>query len=655
MTISLNTPRNTYTATAGQTDFTIGFEFFAVADVKAFKNGTLLTYNASPTTNSQYNLIGTASSSDDAYEFGGGGTLKLGGGGASANDIIVIIRDIAITRTSDFSSTGTLDVKSINTQLDQLTAIVGDLKGQTDRSVKLLDTDTVSATVTLSAKATRQDKIMGFDSNGNIETTVSSAGLATLSGIATDIQTVAGISSNVTSVANNSSNINTLAGLNSEITSLGAISSDITTLAGFNSSDISTVAADISKVVTAANDLNESTSEIEVVANAITNVDLVGGSIANVNAVGPHIANINIAAANISDVNNFASVYRIASSAPTTSLDVGDLYFDTTQNELKVYKSSGWSAAGSTINGTSARFTFTVSSSTTTITGNDDNGATLAYDAGFVDVYLNGVKMVNGSDVTVSSGNSIVFASAIGTSGTDTVDVVGFGTFNVAAIDAANISSGTLSTARLPVVPISKGGTGLSSVSGNADKVLKVNPAGNAFILGQASSPEVYGFNMSYVASTINYTVGVQSVSSANKYFIMGEQQPTLELYEGNTYIFDWSAHSSHPFRFSTTSNGTHGGGTEYTTGVTVDTSNYKTTIVVASSAPTLYYYCQYHSGMGGQANTPVPFNNNVQVTTTNQGADDIDATTYAGFDDVLFSASGFTFSLNNGDLIATI
>ena len=647
MTISLNTPRNTYTATAGQTDFTIGFEFFAVADVKAYKNGTLLTYNASPSTNSQYSLVGTASSSDDAYEFGGGGTLKLGGGGASANDIIVIIRDIAITRTSDFSSTGTLDVKSINTQLDQLTAIVGDLKGQTDRSVKLLDTDTAAATVTLPAKATRQDKIMGFDSNGNIETTVSSAGLATLSGIATDIQTVAGISSDVTDVANNSSNINTLAGLNSQITSLGAISSDITTLAGFNSSDISTVAADISKVVTAANDLNESTSEIEVVANAITNIDLVGGSIANVNAVGPHIANVNIAAANISDVNNFASVYRIASSAPTTSLDVGDLYFDTTQNELKVYKSSGWSAAGSTINGTSARFTFTVSSSTTTITGNDDDGATLAYDAGFVDVYLNGVKMVNGSDVTVSSGNSIVFASAIGTSGTDTVDVVGFGTFNVAAIDAANISSGTLSSARLPVVPTTKGGTGLSSI-GTAGQVLKVNAGASALEYGNASSAEVYGFNMSYVASTINYTVSVQSVGGANKYFIMGEQQPTLELYEGNTYVFTHP--SGHPFRFSTDSGNT----SAYTTGVTINSST-QVTIVVPSGAPTLYYYCSSHAGMGGQANTPVPFNNNVQVTTTNQGADNIDAATYAAFDDVLFSASGFTFSLNNGDLIATI
>ena len=223
MTISLNTPRNTYTATAGQTDFTIGFEFFAVADVKAYKNGTLLTYNASPTTNSQYNLIGTASSSDDAYEFGGGGTLKLGGGGASANDIIVIIRDIAITRTSDFSSTGTLDVKSINTQLDQLTAIVGDLKGQTDRSVKLLDTDTVSATVTLPAKATRQDKLLSFDANGNLETTTSSSGLAVISGLSTEITALGAISSDLTNL---NSNISTLTNLNTNLSAVTTVNSN---------------------------------------------------------------------------------------------------------------------------------------------------------------------------------------------------------------------------------------------------------------------------------------------------------------------------------------------------------------------------------------------------------------------------------------------
>ena len=104
--------------------------------------------------------------------------------------------------------------------------------------------------------------------------------------------------------------------------------------------------------------------------------------------------------------------------------------------------------------------------------------------------------------------------------------------------------------------------------------------------------------------TTRTFTVTVQNVSGYNKYFIDGVQQPTLTLAEGGTYVFNWSAATGHPVRFSTTSDGTHGGGSEYTTGVTKDDGNYLTTIQVADSAPTLYYYCQYHSGMGGQINT---------------------------------------------------
>ena len=96
------------------------------------------------------------------------------------------------------------------------------------------------------------------------------------------------------------------------------------------------------------------------------------------------------------------------------------------------------------------------------------------------------------------------------------------------------------------------------------------------------------------------YTVTVQSVSGSNKYFIDGSQQPTLTLVEGYTYTFNYP--SAHPFKFSTTSDGTHGSGSEYTTGVT-HVSGTQTTITVASGAPTLYYYCALHSGMGGQIN----------------------------------------------------
>ena len=181
-------------------------------------------------------------------------------------------------------------------------------------------------------------------------------------------------------------------------------------------------------------------------------------AISGLDTLASNSANVTTVANNISGVNSFAERYRVASSAPSTSLDVGDLYFDTTANELKVYKSSGWAAAGSTVNGTSARFKYTASASQTTFTGTDDNGNTLAYDAGFIDVYLNGVKLVNGTDVTVTSGTSVVLAS--GATANDIIDIVGFGTFNVASIAASSITSGTLADARLPTTMAGKTLTG---------------------------------------------------------------------------------------------------------------------------------------------------------------------------------------------------
>ena len=47
-----------------------------------------------------------------------------------------------------------------------------------------------------------------------------------------------------------------------------------------------------------------------------------------------------------------------------------------------------------------------------------------------------------------SSGNSVVFASNLAAG--DVVDVVAYGTFSVASVNAANIDSGTLNSARLP-------------------------------------------------------------------------------------------------------------------------------------------------------------------------------------------------------------
>ena len=144
-------------------------------------------------------------------------------------------------------------------------------------------------------------------------------------------------------------------------------------------------------------------------------------------------------------------------------------------------------------------------------------------------------------------------------------------------------------------------------------------------------------------APAITYTVKVVS-DSGNKYRFddFGTSAVTLDLQEGGVYTFDQSdsSNSGHPLRFSTTSNGTHGGGTEYTTGVVVTgtpgNAGAKTVITVAASAPTLYYYCTQHSGMGGQANTNSTFGSsnfggNIQSTVSAGSTQGFSIVSYTG------------------------
>jgi hypothetical protein len=255
----------------------------------------------------------------------------------------------------------------------------------------------------------------------------------------------------------NQANVNTVAGQISPTNNIATVAED--------SADIGTVAG-LSTDIQALADIEDGTTA----TNAISNV---GGSIANVNTV----------ASNLASVNNFGEVYRIASSAPTTSLDIGDLYFDTTANELKVYKSSGWAAAGSTVNGTSARFHYDISGTPTSVTGADANGSTLAYDAGYVDVYVNGVRMSD-ADITVTSGDTVTFTEALADG--DEVDIVGYGTFSVASLNADNLDSGTVPSAR--VSGAYTGITGVGTLTSFASTGIDDNASSTAMTLDSSGN-----------------------------------------------------------------------------------------------------------------------------------------------------------------------
>ena len=209
----------------------------------------------------------------------------------------------------------------------------------------------------------------------------------------------------LTPTVSNQTNINTVAGISSEVTAVAGDATDIGTL---------------------ATDINGS-NNIGTVSGAITNVNLVGGSIANVNTV----------ATNMADVNNFADTYFVGTTAPA-SPTTGDLWFDSNPSVLvmKVYNGSGFINAGSAVNGTAQRESYIVGTSSGTYTGST-TVFPATYDSGFVDFYLNGVKLA-AADFTATNGTSITLASAATTG--DTVDIISFGTFTLANIAANDLT-----------------------------------------------------------------------------------------------------------------------------------------------------------------------------------------------------------------------
>ena len=526
-----------------------------------------------------------------ANHSGMGGTANTPSAGTdhrpAANQSVAIKSEVPKSRTSVYTAGGNITAASLEADFDTITMQLGDNAETLNRSVKAPVGDPDTIDMTMPTQDSRKGTVLGFNATtGNPEAGPKIADVSTLAAITADIATLADIEDG-TDATDAIQNVNAI---RTQIQAVGNAASSITTVNN-NIGSVNTVATNIADVVTVANDLNEAiseidtvaqdlqetTSEIDTVANNITNVNNVGNNIGNVNTIGgnaTNLANVNTVGANLSgantigtvaglntqisalgpisgdittaannvtDITNFADVYLGGySSAPTTrndgsALQIGDLYFHTQagQQNLKVRASSGWITAASAINGTANRFQYAVTSSTTTITGSDANSNTLAYDAGFVDCYLNGIKMVNGVDVTVTSGTSVVFASPIGVSGTDRVDIIAYGTFTLANFSIADAND---------VVT-----TGVSD--GDA---LIYSSANNRFQPGAASSAEVYGFVLS----------DTNSDSIADK----------------------------------------------------------------------------------------------LQVTTTNGGADNITSSTYATFNDVVYAATGFTWSLNaSGHLIATI
>lgn len=136
--------------------------------------------------------------------------------------------------------------------------------------------------------------------------------------------------SNISLVANGMTNINTTA------TNIGAVN------------NVSTEMAKVTNVHNNMSDIND-LNATGVLANINTLATGQTGGLSNLSSIavintGNNMADITNVSTNLNDVNNFAEKYRIGSSDPSTSLNTGDLFYNSTSNTLKVYTGSAWEA-----------------------------------------------------------------------------------------------------------------------------------------------------------------------------------------------------------------------------------------------------------------------------------------------------------------------
>jgi hypothetical protein len=161
ITISDTSPRVQYTATSGQTTFSVPFEFFDDDDIVVINTNaggvdTTLTKSSNPSLVTEYSVSGAGET--------GGGSITLGAG-ATLNDKYTIYRDLPIARSTDFPNSGTFPIETLNTELDKIVAMMQ--QNERDFNFTLKAKATTSTAYGLTFPELVANKILTVNSTGN--------------------------------------------------------------------------------------------------------------------------------------------------------------------------------------------------------------------------------------------------------------------------------------------------------------------------------------------------------------------------------------------------------------------------------------------------------------------------------------------------------
>ena len=301
MTINIanNNPRINYTATSGQTVFTVPFEFFENTDIKVYVEGTLKTITT------HYSVTGGNGST---------GTVTMNAG-VTLNNEVTLVRDVPLERTTDL--TANYNAASLDGQLDRIVAEVADLNDRVSRTIQINDYELASGLL-LPALDSRKGKTIQFNtSSGALEVGPTGADLTAIGSVTSEIATLAGISGNITTVASANAAVTAVSNSMTSVNAINAALSNVNSVAGAIT-NINLVGGSISDV----NDVADSLGEISAVQAKLTNIDTVAVASTNIGTVAGSITQVNSVASNIADVTGVNTNMSAITTANANSTNI---------------------------------------------------------------------------------------------------------------------------------------------------------------------------------------------------------------------------------------------------------------------------------------------------------------------------------------------
>ena len=591
MTISTTTIKNSYSGNGSTTAFNYTFKISAESEMEVIIRSAAGTETVKSLT-THYTISGVGNA--------GGGAVTFQSAHIPVSGETVILRRVtAQTQAMDLIDNDPMSADTIENAHDKSIAIAQELQEQIDRSIKLSRTNTMTSTEFTVDAASRANKILAFDSAGEIAVTQE---LGTYKG-----NWAASTSYAVRDLVKDTSTNNIFIALTAHTSS------------GTQPLTTNTDSAKWSLLVDAA---SATTSQNAAAASATAASNSATAAAASaVDATNNGAAQVTLAAAQVAlattQANNSASSATNSANSSTNSANSATA----SSNSATAAASSATAAAGSAAaaEATFDNFDDSYLGAKSSNPSVDNDGNALTDGALYFDTTNDVMKVYNLASTTwlqltptVTNQNNI---NAVNANSSNINTVAGLNS-EITNLDGLSTEITNLNGIRTAISGVNTISAAVSAVNSNSSNINSVhnNSTNINLVAGDIT-------NVNQLAGALSlettFAVTVTNPGSGNVFVIDGTNNPTLTLDRGGTYIFDLSngTNSGHPLAFK------DGSGNSYTTGVTTTgtagSSGAKVTIVVAANAPSsLRYYCTSHGNAMG--NTISVVNNNLTTVAAN-------------------------------------